>query len=50
MVQRREERIRVKSDTLLSVCTDTRSDTWVDVPIALLHSLVAECKKEAGAS
>lgn len=45
----REERVRFISETVASICTDTRNDTWLDVPFTALAGLVRGCLNEAGA-
>jgi len=47
IVQNREERIRWKSNTEMSICTDPSSDTWVDVPLASIAAFIRSCHKEA---
>ena len=48
MIQDREERVRFKSPTLISVCTDTHNDTWVDIPFTAFGGLIHGCLNEAG--
>lgn len=47
IVQNREERIRWKSNTEMSICTDLSSDTWVDVPLASIAAFIRSLHGEA---